>query len=241
MTLDACCGVLVLVLCGVACCPTEHQALSEDSGRGMVRKSHWVNVDDLFTFLFPPGMQHPRSTGRLIVFGEYGPFADDGTLRAGWRGRHRITDRELKTMIDEIEREDLIAIFVVRAALLVIRHTVWHVECVTHSLTHSLTHSPHTRGVMLVQKDRGLDEEKKQEILQGADESKNKLPNMNREQISGILSSLPRNDVGDVSFHDLQRCVVWHAPHASSCLSVTWRVVGCCPQHYRPSTALANG
>ena len=80
----------------------------------MVRKSHWVNKDDLFEFLFPSNMQHPRSTGRLIVFGEYGPFAEDGTLRAGWRARHRITDRELKTMIDEIEREDLIAIFVVR-------------------------------------------------------------------------------------------------------------------------------
>lgn len=80
----------------------------------MVRKSHWVNVNDLFEFLFPSNMQHPRSTGRFIVFGEYGPFAEDGTLRAGWRAKHRITDRELKTMIDEIEREDLIAIFVVR-------------------------------------------------------------------------------------------------------------------------------
>ena len=59
-------------------------------------------------------MQHPRSTGRLVVFGEYGPFQADGTLRSGWRGRHVITDRELKVMIDEIEREDLLAIFVVR-------------------------------------------------------------------------------------------------------------------------------
>ena len=57
------------------------------------------------------------------------------------------------------------------------------------------------------QKDRGLTEEKKQEILQGADESKNKLPNMTKEQISGILASLPRNDHGEVSFHDLQRYV----------------------------------
>ena len=108
-------GPLTLLFCACLGLATEHQALTADTGGRMVRKSHWVNVNDLFEFLFPPNMQHPRSTGRFVVFGEYGPFAEDGTLRAGWRAKHRITDRELKTMIDEIEREDLIAIFVVRA------------------------------------------------------------------------------------------------------------------------------
>jgi len=55
------------------------------------------------------------------------------------------------------------------------------------------------------QKDRGLTEEKKQEILQGADESKNKLPNMTKDQISGIVDELTHNDAGEVSFHDLQK------------------------------------
>lgn len=89
-----------------------HNVLSEASGPSIVRKSPFVNLDHLYELVFPPGMQHPRSTGRLIVFGMYGPFNDQGKLCAGWKGQHVITDRELKSMIDEIEKEDLLSIFV---------------------------------------------------------------------------------------------------------------------------------
>ena len=47
-------------------------------------------------FCFPPGEWHPASTGRLAVFGNYGPLADDGNLRCGIRGDHIVSDVELK-------------------------------------------------------------------------------------------------------------------------------------------------
>ncbi len=68
-------------------------------------------------FCFPPGQHHCRSTGRLIVFSLYGPFNSRGQLCCGMRGKHVVADYELKTMIDDIETEDILAVYVVRAML----------------------------------------------------------------------------------------------------------------------------
>lgn len=50
-------------------------------------------------------------------------------------------------------------------------------------------------------------------MLKGADESKNKLPNMRKEQIDSLFKGLPRNKDGDVSFHAMQQYASWATQH----------------------------
>ena len=46
------------------------------SGRSKpAKKSHWVSMENLLSFCFPDADRHPLSTGRLSVFGNYGPLA----------------------------------------------------------------------------------------------------------------------------------------------------------------------
>ncbi|GLD97225.1 hypothetical protein PINS_up005908 [Pythium insidiosum] len=74
-------------------------------------KSAAVELERLLAFLFPPHVQHSNSTGRLFVFGLYGPLDADAQLRAGEKGLHVVTDRELDTMSSRMEREDLLAVY----------------------------------------------------------------------------------------------------------------------------------
>ena len=76
------------------------------------KKSEWVSLDGILNFCFPPGEWHPASTGRLAVFGNYGPLADDGNLRCGIRGDHIVSDVELKAMIEEMQREDILNVYI---------------------------------------------------------------------------------------------------------------------------------
>lgn len=88
------------------------KTLSETLKTSKEEKSHWVDPDFLMSFAFPAGQQHPRSTGRLIVFAMYGPFNAAGKLTSGICGRHVATDSELRAMIDSIEVEDMLGIYV---------------------------------------------------------------------------------------------------------------------------------
>lgn len=65
-------------------------------------------------FCFPPGEIYPRSTGRLIVFALYGPFNEEGNLTCGFRGSHVLSSVELESMIDDIDEEDIVSVYVVR-------------------------------------------------------------------------------------------------------------------------------
>lgn len=60
--------------------------------------------------------QKPRSKlltfKRMAQFGAYGPLAKDGRLRSGIRGHHVVTDMELRTMIEEMLREDILQVYV---------------------------------------------------------------------------------------------------------------------------------
>ena len=71
-----------------------------------------VKMKMLLKFLFPPGQQHPRSSGRLFVFGLYGPLDERGKLRGGKFGTHTVSEPELKCMVDEIYREDILSIYI---------------------------------------------------------------------------------------------------------------------------------
>jgi hypothetical protein len=70
-----------------------------------------VDMDAFMNFVFPPDQLHPRSTGRLLVFSLYGPLTADGVLQAGRAGKRVMSNRELDSMINEIEREDVLAMF----------------------------------------------------------------------------------------------------------------------------------
>jgi len=61
--------------------------------------------------LFPPKIRHPMSTGRLFVFGMYGPLDKNSQLRAGEKGMHVVTTHELDTMCRTIQREDILSVY----------------------------------------------------------------------------------------------------------------------------------
>ena len=87
-------------------------ALMRGGKKPPAKKSEWVSLDGILNFCFPPGEWHPASTGRLAVFGNYGPLADDGNLRCGIRGDHIVSDVELKAMIEEMQREDILNVYI---------------------------------------------------------------------------------------------------------------------------------
>lgn len=68
-------------------------------------------LSELLGFVFPAGLQHPLSTGRLYAFGLHGPLVN-GELRSGRKGSHVVARWELDAMCDEFEREDLLRVYV---------------------------------------------------------------------------------------------------------------------------------
>jgi len=64
----------------------------------------------LLRFLFPPGAEHPESTGRLELFARYGPVDEDGSLRGGIRGAHVHSEFEIRQMIKHETKEALLAV-----------------------------------------------------------------------------------------------------------------------------------
>jgi nucleoside diphosphate kinase len=74
-------------------------------------KSVDVHLDQLLDFLFPSHVVHPNSTGRLFVFGLYGPLDGHAQLRSGEKGLHVVSDRELDVMSSSMEREDILSVY----------------------------------------------------------------------------------------------------------------------------------
>jgi hypothetical protein len=74
-------------------------------------KQYLVDMDGLGDFVFPVGQQHPDSTGRLLLFALYGPLTPSGQLTGGKRGGRGLTEPELTSMIRNLEREDLLAVY----------------------------------------------------------------------------------------------------------------------------------
>ncbi|CAD7932632.1 unnamed protein product [Amoebophrya sp. A120] len=70
-----------------------------------------VPVDAFFKFLFPPTLEQPESTGRLDVFGHFGPVDDNGFLRGGCANRHKVCDHEIKKLIVSLNETLLYQLF----------------------------------------------------------------------------------------------------------------------------------
>jgi hypothetical protein len=60
----------------------------------------------------------------------------------------------------------------------------------------------------VVQKDKGMTSQQRQEVLAAADVAAKRLPNMSLEQIKAMCARLPQDDKGTVSFHELQKYVL---------------------------------
>jgi len=69
-----------------------------------------VSLEEIFSFVFPPHELHPRSTGRLILYSQYGPL-QGGLLRGGKFSSRALTAQELNVAIDTLEEEDVLAAF----------------------------------------------------------------------------------------------------------------------------------
>ena len=73
-----------------------------------------VEITDLFSFVFPPNVQHPLAAGRLYCYSLYGPADDKNKLRSGFKRSHVLMEYELETMCLQFEKEDTISIFTTR-------------------------------------------------------------------------------------------------------------------------------
>jgi len=71
-----------------------------------------VHIDDLLSFCFPRSEQHPASTGRLLVYGEFGPLDERGEIHCGLKGEHSLNKNEIETMARYIDASDLLYIYV---------------------------------------------------------------------------------------------------------------------------------
>ena len=138
-----------------------------------------VDVEDIIAFVFPEELQHPLAAARLFVYGDYGPLDEFGNLRSGPGGRHVLAVWELDGMCSQYEREDVVKIFLHRS------------------------------------KDFGLLSKKQhEEIIGQADghlkraKGKAMLPALSADDIRDILSAVPRNSSGLMSFHEVQKVIM---------------------------------
>ena len=86
----------------------EHGGASQRRDWGISQR---VSMAALMDFIFPRGVQHPLTRGRLFAFALYGPLDRHSRLRSGTKGEHVVTTRELDTMCRTIAREDILAVY----------------------------------------------------------------------------------------------------------------------------------
>jgi hypothetical protein len=72
------------------------------------------DLESLIDFVFPESLQHPLAAGRLIAFGMYGPLDEENHIRTGIRGSRILAEYELEQMCLQLEKEDIIKIYLHR-------------------------------------------------------------------------------------------------------------------------------
>jgi len=137
-----------------------------------------IDLERLITFLFPAGYQHPLVAGRLIAFGFYGPLDDKLNLRSGQRGNRVVLDYELEEVCLQLEREDIVSIYL---------HRKRDLGMLTSAEQESI----------IAQADAHLKRAK----------GKASLPRLTKQDILTIFKALPRDADGLLSFHDMQKTI----------------------------------
>lgn len=64
-----------------------------------------VDIDELFSFIFPKHIQHPLTAGRLFMYSLYGPLDTENNLRSGFKRSHILKDYELENMCLQFDKE----------------------------------------------------------------------------------------------------------------------------------------
>jgi hypothetical protein len=138
-----------------------------------------VSLKGLMKFIFPPGLQHPMSTGRLYAFGFYGPLDADAQLRSGHKGQHVVSRWELDTMCMQFEREDILQVYV----------SPEHPLCtLSEAQQEELVQQADAR--MKAQQGRGL------------------MPQLPKKEVLGLFSDLARAEDGSLTFHEMQKRII---------------------------------
>lgn len=136
------------------------------------------HIDDLIDFVFPAELQHPLAASRLIIFGLYGPLDEAMRLRSGRQGQHILAEYELETMSIQIEREDILQVYLHRSRDMGLLNGA-------------------EQDMMINQADARLKQEK----------GKAMLPRISKEDVRQLLEHLPRDEDGRISFHEAQKVI----------------------------------
>lgn len=138
-----------------------------------------VRLEDIIDFIFPSILQHPLTAGRLFAYGMYGPLDEDKTLRTGPRGSHKITVWELDEMCFQIEREDLISIYL---------------------------HKQTDLGLLSIEEQESLISQADSHLKKA--KGRAMLPQITKNDIEQLFMDLPRDSMGYLSFHDIQNKIL---------------------------------
>eukprot|EP00903_Cladosiphon_okamuranus_P014353 g13327.t1 len=138
-----------------------------------------VDVQQLLDFIFPKSLQHPLSTGRLFAFAMYGPLDSNANLRAGHNGQKVVSTWEIDTMCLQIEREDLLQVYISDGRPLFVLSEAQKEEVIAQADSHLKT-----------AKGRGYRRQ------------------ITRPEVVQLLADLPRDAEGFVSFHGAQKLIM---------------------------------
>ena len=138
-----------------------------------------VDLENVIEFIFPKELQHPLAAGRLFAFALCGPLDSSNQIRTGYKGSRVVMGYELEQMCMQFEREDIIQVYL---------------------------HNPRQMGLLT---------SKEQEAIIGQADGHLKrakgsamLPIITKDDIYAMFRSLPRDDDGKLSFHDMQKAVL---------------------------------
>jgi hypothetical protein len=148
------------------------------SARRKKEAKYRVDVRDIIAFVFPEDLQHPLAAARFFVYGDYGPLDSDGNLRSGPGGSHVLSVWELDAMCSQIEREDIMQIYL-------------------HRKTDMGLLSKPEQEAMIAQADGHLKRAK----------GKAMLPQITPDDIVNCLDDLEKDEYGLISFHEVQKSI----------------------------------
>lgn len=137
-----------------------------------------VDLQDVLDFIFPEMLQHPLAAGRLFSYGLYGPLDDENNLRTGPRGVHKTTVWELDQMCLQVEREDIMSIYVKKRCDI---------------------------GLLSIEEQESLITQADAKLKKAV--GKSMLPQLTKQDVIGIFAELSKDEDGYFSFHEVQRAI----------------------------------
>ncbi len=160
---------------------TKEVTIMEETGRSVLAPDDKFrfDIENLIDFVFPTSLQHPLATGRLIAFGMYGPLDANNQIRTGFKGNRVLAEYELEQMCLQLEKEDIIKVYLHRAKDMGML-------------------SSHEQEAIVSQADAHLKKAK----------GKASLPPLSKDDIRDLFADCELDEYGRISFHEAQRVVV---------------------------------